>query len=176
MKVVILSPTKVIVAGVVAALLIAAAGFGTAAIMGVFRVEPAQAYKWPSDGGTGVGAKSWYFAEGYTGAGFEEWILVYNPPADMGGSGNMVSADLQFFGPNGYIGNFNTGPMAPGQRVSVNINEVLSTKFNYSGDVSIVAYNPNWPFICERAMYWNYKGKWQGGGNVLGYEEAETGR
>ena len=176
MKIIILSPRKVILAGVISALLIAGAGFGVAAMVGVFVNEPAQAYRWPSDGGQGVGAKDWYFAEGYTGPGFEEWILIYNPPSGVGGSGQSLSPIIEMYGQSGFIGRYDVPTLAPGQRSSININDVALSLYNYSGNISIYVYHPQYPFLCERSMYWNYKGKWQGGSNTLGYEEAETGR
>jgi hypothetical protein len=178
MKVVVLSPRKLIAAGVIAALLIAASGAGVAAMTGVLGSEPAQAYKWPIDGGQGVGSNYWYFAEGYTGPGFEEWILIFNPPSGPGGSGIPVSPTIRMYGPAGEIGRYDVPTLNPGQRRSININEACAY-YGYSGDVSIVVEGPavgGRPFICERAMYWDYKGKWQGGSTILGYEEAETGR
>ena len=176
MKVMILSPGKVILAGVVAALLVASAGASAALMMGALRSEPAEAYKWPSDGGEGVGAKSWYFAEGYTGPGFEEWILIYNPPRGVGGSGESLSPIIEMYGKDGFIGRYDVPTLLPGQRYSVDINSIASSLCNYSGDISIYVYHPQYPFICERAMYWEYKGKWAGGSTSLGYQEAETGR
>ena len=78
MKVIVLSPFKVFLAGVLSTLLIGVSVLGALALVGVFSSEKAEAY-----GAAGVGAKYWYFAEGYTGAGFEEWLLLYNPPANV---------------------------------------------------------------------------------------------
>jgi hypothetical protein len=165
MKVVVLSPMKVFVAGAVSCLLITASVLGALALWGVFDSEPAEAY-----GAEGVGAKFWYFAEGYTGPGFEEWILLYNPPADRGGFGGPVDVELYFYGPGGYIG-VSIATVLSGQRVSINVNELLLSKFGYSGDVSI-ATRAGFPYIAERALYFNYKGQWNGGSQVLGYNEG----
>ena len=167
MKVVVLSPMKIFLAGVLSALLIGASVLGALALVGVFSSEKAEAY-----GATGVGAKYWYFAEGYTGPGFEEWLLLYNPPADMGGSGWGTDVFIHFYGPGGKIGTYIASEIYPGQRRSVNINQVLLDWFGYSGDVSIVAENSSFPFIAERALYFNYKGQWTGGSQVLGYNEG----
>ena len=166
MKVVVLSPIKVFIAGALTALLIGASVLGALVLVGVFSSEKAEAY-----GATGVGAEYWYFAEGYTGPGFEEWLLLYNPPADMGGSGFGTDVYLHFYGPSGLIGTYHVS-VYPGQRVSVNINLVLLETFGYAGDVSIVAENDSFPFIAERALYFNYKGQWAGGSQVLGYNEG----
>lgn len=166
MKVIVLSPWKVFLAGALSALLIGASVLGALALVGVFSSEKAEAY-----GATGVGAKYWYFAEGYTGPGFEEWILLYNPPADVGGSGFGTDVYLHFYGPGGKIGAYIAAGIEPGQRRSVNVNEVLMEHYAYSGDVSIVAENDSFPFIAERALYFDYKGQWTGGSQVLGYHE-----
>ncbi len=49
----------------------------------------------------GVGAKTWFFAEGYTGPGFDEWILVYNPPENKGGVGVTISPVINMYGNTG---------------------------------------------------------------------------
>lgn len=162
MKVVVLSPWKVFLAGVLSCLLITGSVLGALALWGVFQPESAQAVE-----AAAAGQTKWYFAEGYTGAGFEEWILIYNPPKSEGGSGNHVGINMNFYGPNGYIGLYAPG-VSPGQRISVNVNQVLTDLYGYSGDVSVVV-RAQYPFICERALYFNYKGVWTGGSQSSGY-------
>jgi hypothetical protein len=164
MKVVVLSPKRVFLAGAVSALLVLGCMLGAMAAAGVFRTEAAEAY-----GTDGVGAKRWYFAEGYTGPGFEEWILVYNPPKDFGGSGIYAGIHMSFYNNDGYFGYYDWTTQ-PGQRASFNINDILSS-LNYSGDVSIIV-NSSQPIICERAMYFDYKGQMAGGSQILGYQEG----
>lgn len=158
---------KIFVAGIISCLLITASVLGALALWGAFNPEPAEAY-----GATGVGAKYWYFAEGYTGPGFEEWLLLYNPPADVGGSGYGADVFVKFYGPGGHIGDYIASSIGPGERRSVNVNQVLVDWFGYSGDVSIVCENTSFPFIAERALYFEYKGQWTGGSQVLGYNEG----
>jgi len=166
MKVVILSPGKVLAAGLLSALLVAAGVLGTLALAGVFRPQRAEAY-----GEEGVGAKRWFFAEGYTGPGFEEWILIYNPPSGLGGSGNNVAPLIYMYGNSGHIGDYYVPTMQPGQRISLNIKEIAKSLYGYEGDISIVIHGLQ-PFICERALYFNYKGQITGGSHSLGYQEA----
>ncbi|MBC7229601.1 MAG: hypothetical protein H5T74_04310 [Actinobacteria bacterium] len=166
MKVVILSPGKVLAAGLLSVLLMVAGVLGTLALAGVFRPQRAEAY-----GEEGVGAKRWFFAEGYTGPGFEEWILIYNPEESQGGSGGSVRASVHMFGNAGYIGVYDAPTLQPGQRASININEVAKGLYGYEGDISIVVEEIQ-PFICERALYFNYKGQITGGSHSLGYQEA----
>jgi len=168
MTVVILNPKKVIIAGLLCTLLFAGSIMGVMALAGLLRSKPAQAY-----GGAGAGAKKWYFAEGYTGPGFEEWILIYNPPGGAaGGSGNAVSPQIRMYGNAGEIGVYNAPRLVPGQRISININQIAQSAYGYSGDVSIYVQDPEYPFICERALYFNYKGQITGGSQVFGYQEG----
>jgi hypothetical protein len=165
MQVIILSPRKVLLAGVISALLVLGSVLGALAIAGVFRGEAAQAY-----GADGVGAKTWFFAEGYTGPGFDEWILVYNPTEQDGGSGVSISPVIDMYNSAGLIGVRSIGTVAPGQRRSININEAAAY-YGYAGDVSIVVYDDH-PFLCERAMYFNYAGQVTGGSQTFGYQEG----
>lgn len=166
MKVVILSPGKVLAAGLLSALLVVAGVLGTLALAGVFRPQRAEAY-----GEEGVGSKTWFFAEGYTGPGFEEWILIYNPEEAAGGSGQPITPSIHMYGNNGYIGPYYVPTLQPRQRASININDVAKGLYGYEGDVSIVVEGLQ-PFICERALYFNYKGQITGGSHSLGYQEA----
>lgn len=167
-KVIVLSPVKVVLAGALSALLAAAAVLGVLALWGALRGERARA----QDGG-GIGASRWYFAEGYTGPGFEEWLLLFNPPEDMGGSGEDAQVAVSYYGPEGKI----AGRMVTlwaGCRVSLNVKAELAG-VGYSGDVSIAVRSSQYvPIICERAMYYEYhpvygQGAWTGGSQSLGF-------
>ncbi|RJP26896.1 MAG: hypothetical protein C4536_14930 [Actinobacteria bacterium] len=168
MKVVVLNPWKVFAAGVISCLLVAGSVLGGLALWGVFDSDTAEAY-----GAAGVGAKTWYFAEGYTGPGFEEWILLYNPPENQGGSGIVVQPGITMYSNGGLIGEAYSPPLLPGQRASININDAAAY-YGYSGDVSIVVYSNTYPFLCERALYFNYKGQITGGSQSWGYQEGAT--
>ena len=66
--------------GLVAAILaLAVAGLGSA-----WREPPAV---WAA---SGAGATTWYFAEGYTGAGFDEYLTILNPNAAGGASAHHL--------------------------------------------------------------------------------------
>lgn len=170
MKVVVLNPWKVFLAGCISCLLIIGSILGALALWGVFQSDPAEAY-----GADGVGAKRWYFAEGYTGPGFEEWILIYNPATAEGGSGYSIKPEIRMYDNAGFIGNYVTPPIQPGQRFTVNIND-RAAYYGYSGDVSISVIVPNnsFPFLCERAQYFNYKGQITGGSQTFGYQEGAS--
>ncbi len=165
-RVVVLSPGKVLLAGLLSALLLAGSVLGALALAGIWCPQRAEAY-----GEEGVGAKRWFFAEGYTGPGFEEWILIYNPLQGEGGSGNRIRPTIQLYGNNGYVGPYDSPTLQPGQRASININDVAKSLYGYEGDVSIVVEGLS-PFICERALYFDYKGQVTGGSHSLGYQEG----
>ena len=91
--------------------------------------------------------KTWYLAEGSTGAnaqgGFESWVLVQNPGDDTAG------VDLFYQTPSGE----KKGPhlsMKAHTRSTVNIADTVPNEFSVS--TRVVADNP---VIAERAMYWN---------------------
>ena len=148
--------------------LVAASSLGGALLSRMLFPGEARAY-----GSKGVGALRWYFPEGYTGPGFEEWILIFNPPKDFGGKGKVAMVRVFYFGNKGLVGHTYV-QLEPGERKSIFVNEELA-RYGYQGDVSVVvwAYENDTPIICERAMYFNYRGTITGGSQVLGYQEAE---
>jgi hypothetical protein len=86
-------------------------------------------------------AKTWYFAEGCTGAGFETWVLVQNP--------NSLPAKvrLTYMTPTGPV----TGPketIAANSRKTFNMAETVPGVYEVSTKVT-----SNVPVITERAMY-----------------------
>jgi hypothetical protein len=117
----------------------------------------------------GFGAKKWFFAEGYTGEGFDEWILVQNPYDDA----NMYTANVSIW----YIvEGEGVHPVATqfslnrGDRKTINENGVVGAGKNVS--VKVISDKP---VIAERAMYYNYGGWCTGGSQVYGYNEGAAG-
>ncbi|MBU4234695.1 MAG: exo-alpha-sialidase [Proteobacteria bacterium] len=101
-------------------------------------------------------SKTWYFAEGSTQAGFEEWITIQNP--------NNEDAKLKFK----YM--TSTGEI-------IEKDKDVSKRSRYTVDVPMdagkgkdisVEITSDLPVVCERPMYFNYKGKWAGGTDVMG--------
>lgn len=167
---IVLDGKKLILSGILAGLLFFAAVAGTFALLNVVKSNPAVA----DDFQAAVNPeKAWVFAEGHTGDGFDEWILLYNPDAAFGGSNLTATVELVYSNNSGIIGS-DKFTLASRQRLSVNINQMLAAK-GYSGDVSVcvLSYkgsisNPV-PIVAERAMYFNYQGVWSGGSQTLGY-------
>ena len=105
-------------------------------------------------------SKNWFFAEGYTGPGFEEWICVlnlYDAPANL--TFHFQTAE------EGEV--VRTASLAPGTRGSFKVNDLLGPNYSCSlwleSDVLLVA---------ERSMYFDYTGTcdghWEGGHCVMG--------
>ncbi|MCC6629575.1 MAG: hypothetical protein IT340_19525 [Chloroflexi bacterium] len=108
-----------------------------------------------------IGELTWYFAEGYTGPGFDEYLTIQNP--------NAGAADLK-------ITYFLTGAapveklitVAANSRYTVTVheakegvgrNQAVSAKVESTNGVGIVV---------ERPMYFTYSGGVDGGHNVMG--------
>jgi hypothetical protein len=90
-------------------------------------------------------ASEWYFAEGYTGAGFVEYLTFQNP------SSLPSQADVEF--------NFNAGipsmtrqfPISPNSRFTVRVNDVVGPGREVSVKVTVPGGMP--PLVVERPMY-----------------------
>jgi pimeloyl-ACP methyl ester carboxylesterase len=95
--------------------------------------------------GTTTPAKTWYLAEGCTGAGFETWVLVQNP--------NNIEANvsLTYMTPSGPV-NGPSETIAANSRKTFNIAETVPGVYEVSAKVT-----SNVPVIAERAMYGDVK-------------------
>jgi len=93
---------------------------------------------------------SWYFAEGYTGEGFQEWLCVYNPGEETAG----VRVDLIY--PDDPPSSLEL-PVAPCSRATLNVNAAAAKPT----DVSLVVESPL-PVVAERPIYFTYRNKWRG--------------
>ncbi|MHB8780105.1 MAG: DUF5719 family protein [Candidatus Geothermincolia bacterium] len=103
----------------------------------------------------------WYFAEGYTGSGFEQWLCVFNPGA--------TAADLTLFFQTEEMGEkvISGLQVAAHARASFKVNDLLGGAFQNSLRVA-----SSEPVVAERAMYFDYVAlsgdRWQGGHCVMG--------
>ncbi|MDY6795730.1 MAG: DUF5719 family protein [Actinomycetota bacterium] len=106
-------------------------------------------------------SSNWYFAEGYTGSGFDEWICVLNPGDE--------EADLIFRFQTQEAGEqVRTGYFVPANsRRTFKANDVLGENFQASLEVE-----SGQPVVVERPMYFDYSGiggnSWRGGHCVIG--------
>ena len=113
-------------------------------------------------------AEAWYFAEGYTGPGFDEWLCVLNP----GGTSANLTFNLhtQEEGLKVVTGN----SVAPHSRQSFMVNTILGN--NYQTSLELLS---DQPIVAERPMYFDYQGwgaprSWTGGHCVMGANDLNT--
>lgn len=120
-------------------------------------------------GQAGIATASAYsFAEGYTNAGFDEWLTLQNPTA--------VAETVWVSLVNGKSRRYQFALVVGGQtRATVNLNEVVVQHLLQPNDgvggyeISLTVQTTNGSvFVAERPMYWNYSGT-QGGSDVIGY-------
>jgi hypothetical protein len=102
-----------------------------------------------------------YFAEGYTGDGFEEWICVLNPGERTAG------LTLRFQTEEEGEKEINGLAVKPHSRASFKVNDLLGGGYQASCVVESTC-----PVVVERAMYFDYRGRgahhWRGGHCVMG--------
>lgn len=105
-------------------------------------------------------SRTWYFAEGYTGPGFEEYVCVLNPGSS--------AADLTFRFQTQEAGEIaKTGyKVGAHTRATFKVNDVLGP--NYQASLKLESSQP---VVAERPMYFNYQGQWTGGHCVMGAPE-----
>jgi len=125
-------------------------------------------YEGVSDGHASMGctqlSSTWYFAEGYTGPGFDEWLLILNPYYYY-----SVDAQMEFFFSDG-TSTSRTFELPPASRNTFKINDIVGSR-----DVAVkVTTPPDFPVLAERAMYFRYAGRWGGGHGALGVPAAST--
>ncbi|MDY6794684.1 MAG: hypothetical protein SWK76_05320, partial [Actinomycetota bacterium] len=108
-----------------------------------------------------VGATSlsdtYYFAEGYTGDGFEEWLCLMNPAA------TATTAQVTYMFDDGSTESTNV-PIGATSRQTVNVNDAVGEGKNVS-----IKVEADSTIVAERPIYFNYKGAWTGGHDVVGY-------
>ena len=100
---------------------------------------------------------TFYFAEGYTGVGFDEWLCLGNP----GGAPVEVTVTYMFKG-GGTQTETSEVPALSRSTISVN-GEVGPDK-----EVSIKCEASS-PFVAERPMYFDYHGALKGGHTTVGH-------
>lgn len=126
-------------------------------LTGVYAISGIEVYNvaWYNDAGDCVVYEfqtySWYMPEGYTGMGFDEWVLVMNP------SDQVVKARVVYQTLTGPV----EGPLIdtrPGSRVTVHVNEWVPEQHVSTMVTSIDGGR----IMSERAMYMydTPDGKW----------------
>jgi N-acetylmuramoyl-L-alanine amidase len=116
---------------------------------------------WCQGGDVGIGvskpSRHWYFAEGYTGPGFEDWLCLQNP------GDQAVEAEIRFHLESGEV-LWENVYLNPRSRTTLYANsmtpyqEGMAFSVHASGDI-----------IVERPIYFTYRGEWSGGHVSTGY-------
>jgi len=109
--------------------------------------------------GAAAAGRRYYFAEGTTRCGFEEWLCLQNPS-----SISEIVVRATYFPGQGQ-GEVLTREYAvpPNQRYTVCVNNEIGP----DKDVSVLLES-DMPFVAERPMYFDYKSAVNGGSNVIG--------
>ena len=102
-------------------------------------------------------ATTWFFAEGYTGDNFNEWLCLQNP-------GNDVAKVTITYYPTSGTPISKPYTVSPNSRLTVNVNDDAGSNLEISAKVS-----SDEPIIAERPMYFAYQGVWTGGHDVVGF-------
>ena len=104
-----------------------------------------------------AGSSTWYFAEGYTGSGFEEWLTLQNP------NSSIATATITYMYRGGAAPTTRNITIPGNSRETVDVNGDVG-----SGKEVSIKVDSNQPLVAERPMYFNYQNKWQGGHNTIG--------
>jgi hypothetical protein len=97
-----------------------------------------------------------YFAEGYTGPGFDEWLCLQNP-------GNEPANLTVTYMPEGGSARQTRHTVAPHSRYTIDVNADAGENVSVSTRI-----NSSQPIIAERPMYFAYQNAWTGGHDVVG--------
>lgn len=115
---------------------------------------------WKTEGGENTNY-TWYFAEGYTGTGFQEYLC-------LGNAGDTdATADVNYIFQGGDSTD-KTYTVPANSRTTIDVNaEIGSDKSN---SVKVTSFSPD--LVAERPMYFDYTGdgtrNWQGGTDAIG--------
>jgi P pilus assembly chaperone PapD len=101
-------------------------------------------------------SREWFFAEGYTGQNFEEWITIQNPNT------GWATVDVTYY-VNGGNPIHKQHRVAPTSRYTISVNQNAGTDLEVSAAIS-----SDQPILAERPMYFKYQNKMDGGHIVVG--------
>jgi hypothetical protein len=97
-----------------------------------------------------------YFAEGYTGTGFQEYLCLANP------CGKQAVATITYMFPDG-TDQVQQLAVPARSRATVDVNAVVGPDKEVSCEVTSSS-----PMVVERPIYFSYQGTWTGGHVVVG--------
>jgi hypothetical protein len=105
---------------------------------------------------------SFYFAEGYTGPGFEEYLTLANPQS------SNAATTITYLFTDGSTQEQNV-TLPANSRSTVNVNEVVG----FGREVAVTV-SSNKGIMVERPMYFAYGGAWDGGHISAGMSAPQT--
>jgi len=105
--------------------------------------------------GVATGARDAYFAEGYTGTNFHEYLTVQN----LSGADQVLYAD--FLSADGRVLTHSYGMPAVG-RITIDVNQDAGASLSVGAHLYSAGI-----FVAERPMYFNFNG-WTGGSDDVG--------
>jgi hypothetical protein len=116
-------------------------------------------------------ATAWYFAEGWTGPGFDQFLVILNPHVSSTAQVRITyyktNGTQVLFPPNGQP----SLSLPAKNRVTFNVRDHLGNDIANSAKVESTN---GVGIVVERPMYFNYNGVWNGGHNVLGATEGRS--
>jgi len=113
-----------------------------------------------AEGAAGL-SNNWYFAEGYTGEGFDTWITVGNP------DDRAAAVEFRLCRPGGKENKTVKAVVAPRSRYTLHVDAHLP-----ASEVAVFV-GSDVPVVAERSMYFNYRGK-AGGSCAMGSRAAAS--
>ena len=116
--------------------------------------------------GSASGPQStFYFAEGYTGSGFAEYLTFVNPASNSGNESVTVRYLIQ----GGTTKTITIAQLQPGQRWT----EIVNRDIGPNRSVSVVVTSNGGTLIVERPMYFHFHAMAFGGSDVIGYSPGD---
>ena len=116
--------------------------------------------------GSASGPQStFYFAEGYTGPGFTEYLTFVNPASNTAGESITVRYLIQ----GGTTKTVTIAQLQPGQRWT----EIVNRDIGPNRSVSVVVTASGGTLIVERPMYFQFHAMAFGGSDVIGYSPGD---
>jgi len=92
---------------------------------------------------------TWYFAEGYTGPGFDEWLCLWNPGA------SAIDVEVTYCTQEAGALPVKTVSVLAGARLTIKVNDHAGPGYQLSAKLRAPS---GASFVAERPMYFDYYG------------------